>query len=90
MFIKIKGNQIINLDNVDSIWVFNDGGGYEVKFIKYTGYSRGKDYCVIGSALFDTKEEMEKFVDKRLKPLTYNPLGNIEFYLEEISKNVGM
>lgn len=73
MFIAIKENQMVNLDNVDAIWLFhNNDGNYEIRFIKQI--DRRND-CVVGTALFETKEDMEKFIDMHLKPLTYNSLG---------------
>lgn len=91
MFISLDKNRMINLDHVDRISIVWDDQIKKgrVKFIKCLGAIDIYN-SIVGAINFDTKEEMEKFVDKRLKPLTYHPLGNIEFYLEEISKNVGM
>ncbi|MBV4439325.1 hypothetical protein KM788_03130 [Clostridium tyrobutyricum] len=66
---------MINLDNVDEIcFLHSNKGGCEVKFIKHAGW---RDSIVIGAASFDTKEDMQCYVNKYLEPLKHDKMKEI-------------
>jgi hypothetical protein len=75
MFIRTEENRLVNLDNVDYISLnWDDEPKRNIKFIKSSGWRNGE---VIGYAEFDTKEDMQSYIDKYLKPLKYDRIKEI-------------
>lgn len=77
MFIVTDNNVMVNLDNVDKICINAYKGDCKIDFVKYIRGNTGVCNQTLGSINFKTPEEIRKYVEKKLMPLTRDGLNDI-------------